>query len=131
MKIEDVFSKLEHFVDVSDPDISLPNYFHGIQTAEAIRNDGHPDWLQLVGLIHDLGKVLFTFDEPDYAVVGDTFVVGCKLPPSMVFYEHTEEHPDYDNSVLGIYERSCGLDNLHLSISMPGLIIIESNFFFG
>ena len=31
MKIDDVFSKLKNF-DVSDPDISLPNYF-GVQTA--------------------------------------------------------------------------------------------------
>ena len=59
MKIQDVFSKLEHFIDVSDPDISLPNYYHGIQTAEAIRKDEHPEWLQLVGLIHDLGKIMY------------------------------------------------------------------------
>ena len=116
MTMNKALSLLDSFVDPSDPDVDEPNSIHAYQTAERIRKK-YPDdkEYQLIGLIHDLGKVLFTFDEPDYAVVGDTFVVGCKLPESMVFYEHTEEHPDYDNSVLGIYEKSCGLDNLHLS----------------
>ena len=34
-------------------------------------------WFVLVGLIHDLGKVLCLFGEPQWAVVGDTFPVGC------------------------------------------------------
>ena len=40
----------------------------------------HPDddWFHLVGLIHDLGKVMAFFGEPQWAVVGDTFPVGCK-----------------------------------------------------
>ena len=51
LTFDDIFNHLEKFVDVSDPDITLPNFYHGIQTAEGIRKDGHPDWLQLVGLI--------------------------------------------------------------------------------
>ena len=57
LTFDDIFNHLEKFVDVSDPDITLPN-FYGIQTAEGIRKDGHPDWLQLVGLIH-IGKIMF------------------------------------------------------------------------
>jgi len=48
-------------VDESDPDIDLPNIVHGFQTAERIR-ESHPDkdWFQLTGLIHDLGKVIWS-----------------------------------------------------------------------
>lgn len=35
---------------------------HLLQTAEAIRLDGKPDWMQVVGLVHDLGKLLHFFD---------------------------------------------------------------------
>ena len=42
-------------------------------------------------------------------------MVGCKLPTSMVYYEHSKGHPDYNNSLLGIYDENSGLDNLHLS----------------
>ena len=31
-------------VDDSDPDIELDQLQHLLQTAEAIRQDGHPDW---------------------------------------------------------------------------------------
>ena len=41
---------------------------------------------QLIGLIHDLGKVLFTFGEPNWAIVGDTYVVGCEFPTTIVYY---------------------------------------------
>ena len=45
-------------MDESDPDFALPNAIHAYQTAERIRRV-HPDkdWMQLTGLIHDLGKV--------------------------------------------------------------------------
>ena len=69
---------LNTLVDESDPDIELPQISHLLQTAEAIRADGHPDWFVLTGFVHDLGKVLCLFGEPQWAVVGDTFPVGCR-----------------------------------------------------
>ena len=39
--------------------INLPNNMHLFQTAERIRKDNLPDWMQLIGLIHDLGKILY------------------------------------------------------------------------
>src|SRR5271170_7627180 len=68
---------LNSLVDDSDPDTDLSQIEHAMQTAEAIRADGHPRWFILTGLIHDLGKVLCLFGEPQWAVVGDTFPVGC------------------------------------------------------
>ncbi|KAJ0977448.1 hypothetical protein J5N97_012922 [Dioscorea zingiberensis] len=72
----------------SDPDIDEPQIEHLLQTAEAIRKD-YPDedWLHLTGLIHDLGKVLLhpKFGQlPQWAVVGDTFPVGCAFDKSNV-----------------------------------------------
>ena len=32
-----------------------------MQTAEAIRRDGKPEWMQVAGLVHDLGKLLNFF----------------------------------------------------------------------
>src|SRR5215469_649711 len=49
---------LNTLVDDSDPDTSLSQIDHLLQTAEAIRADGHPRWMVLTGFLHDLGKVL-------------------------------------------------------------------------
>ena len=53
--------------------------------------------LQVCGLIHDLGKILFKFNEPSWSVVGDTYAVGCKFPDTIVYYETMKENPDYTN----------------------------------
>ena len=50
----------DNFIDPSDPDVDLPNSIHAYQTAERIRKKYPLDkQLQITGLIHDLGKVLF------------------------------------------------------------------------
>src|SRR6185312_7282476 len=49
---------LNTLVDESDPDTELSQIEHLMQSAEAIRRDGHPRWFIVTGLIHDLGKVL-------------------------------------------------------------------------
>ena len=76
MPIWNAFDFLNELVDDSDPDTDLDQMQHLLQTSEAIRNDGHPDWMVLVGLIHDMGKVLCLLGEPQWSVVGDTFPVG-------------------------------------------------------
>ena len=78
LRVWEAMEFLNTLVDDSDPDIELDQLQHLLQTAEAIRADGHPDWFVLTGFIHDMGKVLCLFDEPQWAVVGDTFPVGCK-----------------------------------------------------
>ena len=59
MSIREAFRVLESYVDSSDPDVSLPNLVHMLQTAEGVRRAGHPEWFQVVGLIHDMGKIMF------------------------------------------------------------------------
>lgn len=119
MGIWDALEKMNSFVDDSDPDLALPQIIHALQTAEAIRQDGHPRWFILAGLIHDLGKVLYLFDEPQWAVVGDTFPVGCAYSDKIVYSELFADNPDSQNSKYqtpnGVYEPGCGLENIHLS----------------
>jgi inositol oxygenase len=119
MGIWEAMEYLNRLVDDSDPDIDLTQIDHAIQTAEAIRQDGHPRWFILTGLIHDLGKVLCLYGEPQWAVVGDTFPVGCAFSDKVVYSELFKENPDYNHDVYqtvnGIYESGCGLDNVNLS----------------
>ncbi|QDV28002.1 inositol oxygenase family protein [Aureliella helgolandensis] len=119
MSIWEGMEYLNQLVDDSDPDIDLPQIEHLLQTAEAIRADGRPDWFILAGLIHDLGKILCLWDEPQWAVVGDTFPVGCRYSERIVYHEAFRENPDWNNSEyqteLGIYQPHCGLDNVLLS----------------
>jgi inositol oxygenase len=119
MTIWQAMEFLNTLVDDSDPDTDLTQIEHLMQTAEAIRRDGHPRWLILTGLIHDLGKILCLWGEPQWAVVGDTFPVGCAYSDKVVFPEFFPNNPDYlipaYQTSCGIYQPACGLDEVHLS----------------
>lgn len=123
----DAMERLNALIDVSDPDLTLPNVQHLLQSAEAMRADNRPDWMQLVGLIHDLGKVMYLWGADDdgtsqaeqWGLVGDVFVVGCALPDTCVYPNFNALNPDMSdsryNTELGIYQEKCGLDNLTLA----------------
>jgi len=119
MTLWDSFEFLNTLVDDSDPDIALDQLQHLLQTSEAIRADGHPDWFVLTGLLHDMGKVLCLFGEPQWAVVGDTFPVGCQHSDKIVYPEYFAANPDAKderfNTKYGVYEPNCGLRNVHMS----------------
>lgn len=110
---------LNTLVDESDPDTDLTQIEHLMQTSEAIRKDGHPRWMVLTGFIHDLGKILCLCGEPQWAVVGDTFPLGCAYSDKIVFPEYFAANPDSKASEYqtkyGIYEPHCGLSNVHMS----------------
>lgn len=110
---------LNTLVDDSDPDTDLSQIEHLLQTSEAIRRDGHPRWFVLAGFVHDLGKVLCLYGEPQWAVVGDTFPVGCAYSSDVVFPEFFAANPDARveryQTQYGIYEPGCGLDKVQLS----------------
>ena len=119
MPVWSAFDFLNQLVDDSDPDTDLDQFQHLLQTSEAIRTDGHPDWMVLTGLMHDMGKVLCLFGEPQWAVVGDTFPVGCAFSDKIIYHEFFKDNPDtYDeryNTKYGVYEPNCGLRNIHMS----------------
>jgi len=125
MGIWEAAELLNEIVDDSDPDTENAQIVHLLQTSEAIRK-AYPgeeyDWFHLTGFIHDLGKVLShpkMYNEPQWAVVGDTFPVGCEFAESNVYPQFFEENPDSKNPAfmnkLGIYSEGIGLDNVHIS----------------
>jgi inositol oxygenase len=112
-----------------------------LQTAEAIRkvysNDTNKDWMPLVGLIHDMGKILYvngndsdgTSKATQWALVGDTFITGCPIPKNIVLAQYNELNLDNENSNENSNEHSnehtnnsknkytsgCGLSNCSVS----------------
>jgi len=120
MTIWQAMEKLNTLIDESDPDTSLTQIEHLLQSAEAIRRDGKPGWFQLTGLIHDLGKLLFFFDaEGQWDVVGDTFPVGCAFDKGIIYPDTFKGNPDYNDPIYstenGIYTPGCGMSNIMLS----------------
>ncbi|HTL15816.1 MAG TPA: inositol oxygenase family protein [Patescibacteria group bacterium] len=119
MSIWEALEYLNTLVDDSDPDTDLSQLDHLLQTAEHIRQDGHPRWFILTGLIHDLGKILCLYGEPQWAVVGDTFPTGCAWSDKIVFHQFFTDNPDSKESKyqtrLGVYEEAKGLDSVSMS----------------
>lgn len=131
MNIWEVIHRLDSFVDLSDPDITLPNSHHAFQTAEGARIAGEPEWMQVVCLIHDLGKIMYLWGSNktgttlnnQWAIVGDTFITGCPIPNEIVYPEFNQYNLDTKNNEFmindennyGIYKKGCGLDNVIVS----------------
>ena len=139
----EILNKVGELKDASDPDVDEPQIVHAFQSAEAARRDNRPEWFQATVLVHDVGKLLATDILPDrpalpqWAVVGDTFPVGCKFDDRIVLskYFHPQDAvPDSDdpmlrvgwpgnpdtlderfNTELGIYHEGVGLDNITVS----------------
>lgn len=72
--------------------------------------------MQLVCLIHDIGKILSLppFNEPQHFVVGDTFPLGCKVSEKIVHHRYFIGNADTQKytTKLGIYKENCGFDAL-------------------
>jgi len=123
MTVWDALKCLDQIVDDSDPDTDNTQIRHAFQTAEALR-EAFPDieWIPLVGLIHDLGKVLVLPQFgglPQWAAVGDTFPVGCahseRVVKSEFFQFNVDSSNEKYNTPYGIYQPNCGLDDLLMS----------------
>lgn len=120
----DLFKLLDKITDLSDPDTSLPNSVHSLQTAEAIRNSEktYADWMPLIGLIHDMGKILYINGSNDdgtsigtqWSIVGDTFITGCPIPSSIVLPEYNDLNADHKSGI-NRYSAGCGLYNTSVS----------------
>jgi Predicted HD phosphohydrolase len=100
MTVWEMMDYLNDIVDESDPDTTFTQTDHALQTAEAARNANQPRWMVATGLVHDLGKVLCKFGEPQWAVVGDTNPVGCRFSPKIVHSEFFELNPDSTHPTL-------------------------------
>ncbi|XP_066849911.1 inositol oxygenase isoform X3 [Anser cygnoides] len=116
MSVMEALELLDQLVDESDPDVDFPNSFHAYQTAEGIRR-AHPD----------KGPPGTPVAAPQWAVVGDTFPVGCKVQKSVVFSDSTfHENPDSRDprysTECGMYQPHCGLENVLMSWGHDGLL---------
>jgi len=99
------------------------------RTAEEFRRVGHPDWVQLVALIHDLGRIINSFETGsgygvyNWTIMTSSGVVGCAPPTCAVFQEYRNLDPDRHhemyNSPLGMYEANTGMENLLLNWTGP------------
>lgn len=128
-----IFDQYGQLVDKSDPDLdSGPNSWHAYQTAEGMRTSGMPEWMVFTGFIHDMGKVLYvigcdedgTSEDQQWATVGDTFIVGCDIPKTVVYPEFNKLNPDLKiperSTKYGIYgskddKEAVGLNNVLFS----------------
>ena len=116
-----LFYALDNIVDLSDPDTSLPNSIHALQTAEAIRKEEYPDWYVLCGLIHDMGKILYlqgndidgTSKNTQWSIVGDTFITGCMIPDDIILPCYNILNKDHMNNTK--YDINCGLEKCKVS----------------
>lgn len=119
MGIWEAAEYLNQLVDDSDPDTDLSQLEHLLQTAEQLRHDNQPRWMILTGFVHDLGKILCLWGEPQWAVVGDTFPTGCSYSESIIFHPFFADNPDSQDArfqtTTGVYKEGAGLDTVQLS----------------
>ena len=117
-----LFAALDNITDLSDPDTSLSNSIHALQTAEAIRQTNlYPDWFALCGLIHDMGKIIYlsgndndgTSKMTQWSIVGDTFITGCDIPDNIIFNEFNQYNKDHKK--INKYKARCGLSKCEIS----------------
>lgn len=122
MTVWDALLYLDKFVDLSDPDTSLPNSQHALQTAEGLRAIGAPEWMQLCGLLHDLGKVLYmkgcakdgTDANTQFAVVGDTYPVNVPIQRDSIIFPELPKRECNCNTITEaqLSEQINGFDSL-------------------
>lgn len=116
----DRLMSLAEINDESDADLEgMSQLGHALQTANAIVDAGlGEDWI-LAGLVHDLGKILVEYGEPQEFVVGDIFPIGCRYSEKIIRYDFLRENPDWHNpqyqSRCGVYDEHCGLDRVVFS----------------
>ena len=97
MPVWDAFQFLNQLVDDSDPDTDLDQFQHLLQTLRPFGQGRSSRLDGTGGLMHDMGKVLCLFGEPQWAVVGDTFPVGCAHSEKIVYPEFFAYNPDTKN----------------------------------
>lgn len=123
MTMWDVLHLLDTIIDQSDPDTTLPQINHLLQSAEAC-HAAYPEkeWLAITALIHDAGKILAHpkfGNMPQWAVVGDTYPVGCAFQETIIYHDLFKYNPDHGHPIYstqnGVYEPRCGLRNVKMS----------------
>ncbi|EEY69940.1 inositol oxygenase, putative [Phytophthora infestans T30-4] len=98
-----------------------------LATATAVKQDGHPDWLQLAVFLRALGMLFLCWTDEDNAVLrsisaqewmtkNSTWIVGERIPNSIQFSELNELNVDHCNAEKsgGSTASHCGLESVLL-----------------
>ncbi|RLN50026.1 hypothetical protein BBJ29_002957 [Phytophthora kernoviae] len=99
-----------------------------LATADAVKKDGHPDWLQLAVFLRALGMLFLCWTDDDNAVLrsistqewmdrNTTWVVGMPIPSSIEFPELNELNLDHSGAAKGsesVVDKHCGLEHVML-----------------
>ncbi len=118
--VRERFDALAGIRDASDDALEgMSQLGHALQTADAMRRDGlGEDWI-LLGLVHDLGKILLSDGLAPEFVVGDIHPLGCAFSPNIRHAEGLEQNPDSNEpayrSRCGIYDVGCGLERVEFA----------------
>lgn len=80
------------------------------------------DWLPIVGLICNLGKVLLldNFDEKellDWSILCDVYPLGCRISEQNRYFNQESVSNNKSKSLYGKYKQFCGFENLIMSYS--------------
>ncbi|KAL4435901.1 hypothetical protein ABPG77_000663 [Micractinium sp. CCAP 211/92] len=105
------------------PAPDMPLLEHALQCAEACRAAfPDEDFMHLAGLLAPLGKLLAHAKfgaEPQWAICGETFPVGCRFHPSVRHSQFFSANPDRRkrlySSPTGVYREGCGLGGVLMS----------------
>lgn len=99
--------------------------------AELLRHCGHPDWIQLVGLVYHLGSAVKSVEETrmeddsdqeafDWTIACETRVVGSLVPVDSSFIRYQGDDTAMSKAAsLDMYAPQCGLDQVLLCWTGP------------
>ncbi|KAF9509072.1 hypothetical protein BS47DRAFT_1365526 [Hydnum rufescens UP504] len=89
-----------------------------VKAAEAIRRDGRPEWMQVVGLTHNPDKLL-SFSGPRDSGLSWAVLSLSQFDERVFFHEifaaNLDSKDPVYSTVNGVYTAGCGLDNVMLS----------------
>jgi inositol oxygenase len=132
MTLKEALDRAKYVKHVNAPSVRSVSF----RTAEWFRSQGHPDWVQAVVLMYSLASVLRTIDGElsgnlngdcdnsyDWTVPSRSWIVGCSSPASVISSEFRSLNKDNENasynSLQGMYDAFCGLDQVFLTWSGP------------
>ncbi|KAL4390770.1 hypothetical protein HN51_011707 [Arachis hypogaea] len=114
MSIWECCELLNQVVDESDPDLDEPQIVTNYNLLKPSE--------KIILMKIDHGKILLLpqFGElPQWAVVGDTFPVGCAFDEANIHHKYFKYNPDFKNPTYstkeGVYTKRCGLNNVMMS----------------
>lgn len=96
-----------------------------LATANAVKDDGHPDWLQLAVFLRALGMLFLCWTDDENAVLrsisaqewmtkNSTWVVGSAIPSSIEFPELNELNEEHCTAKGCVADEHCGLEHVAL-----------------